>query len=86
MAQINLLAGVSWAAVFERFNRRQSVAGGETGKILVVIPADWRQERTLELLQDRPAGCSVLTTEELIAERLAERAKGRGEILRGGGT
>jgi len=84
LQRVHLLSGVSWAALFEQKNRWLPKAGaveggsenGTAGGVLVVIPADWKPDMDSELLRNLPAGCSVLTTEELIG-RYLQRAAGK---------
>ena len=84
MQRVHLLSGVSWAALFEQKNswlgKANAVAGeggsenGTAGGALVVIPADWKLDIKSELVRNHLAGCSVLTTEELIERYLRQVA------------
>ena len=84
MQRVHLLSGVSWAALFEQKNRWMEKANagagergsenGTAGGVLVVIPADWKLNIKSELVRNHLAGCSVLTTEELIERYLRQVA------------
>lgn len=76
MPRIHLLAGLSWAALFEQKNLwLQQARQGTAGGVLVLLPAEWGLDRKAELLRDHLAGCSVLTTEELIEGYLRRTAE-----------